>query len=414
MSDTASRRRDPLRVLITTLSVQDYQNYVRFMQFARRLVQRGHHVTLVTTNPRRAVRARLEMIDGVRVMVMPGIVPWRLRRGALAPLDIVGRVVHALRERYDLVHCDSHRPATMLQALTAHTARRTPWICEWVDLFGREGVAGARTGLTRLVTGVVETRWEERAYLMADGVIAISRGLYERALGIGVPRERLTYIPGGSDVERMPPRTVQEARQKIGLAPEIPIVGVTGYEKADRDDMALVLKACAMLRSQFPDLHLLVTGKAELDQELVTRLGVEDMLLRPGWLPVEEYPLWLSAVNVFALPFRNTMRNISKWPMKMGDYMAVGRPVVSNPTGDMISLFDEYNVGLLVEESAEGFRDGLATFLADPDRARQVGLDARQVAEKSLSWDVLTGRLEATYYALLGRGPWPTGTDIQM
>lgn len=392
---------DYFRILITTQSVLGYQNYVRFMQFARRLVERGHHVTLFTANPQSTLRTSVQTIDGVRVVAMPGFISWRFRRGALEPMDILGRAMHVLREPYDIVHCDGHRPASFFQALSAKMARGTPWISEWVDLFGGEGVAGHRKGVARHIAAAVETRWEEWVRLMADGVIAISRGLYQRALQIGVPPERLVYIPGGADVERMPFRTVREARSALGLDPEAMIVGLIGYEEADRDDAALVLDACARLRARFSGLRLLVTGKGELDQDAVDRLGLDEALLRPGWVPLEEYPLWLSAVNVFALPFRDTVRNVCKWPMKVGDFMAVGRPTVSNPTGDIDFLFQKHDVGLLVDETPLAFERGLASLLSDPAHAQEIGREARHVAENHLSWSTLTARLEETYRALL-------------
>lgn len=378
------------------------------MQFARRLARRGHHVTLVTANPERSLRPRLEWIDGVRVIIMPGVLSWRMRRGALEPLDVLGRIIHALKEPYDLVHCDGHRPASSFQAITADVARGTPWISEWVDLFGGEGVAGNRRGLARYIAIVLETWWEERVRLLADGVIAISQGLFQRALDIGISPQRLVYIPGGADVEHIQLRTVKEARQALGLDPNARIVGLIGYELADREDAALVLEACARLRTCFPSLRLLVTGKDPLDEKLITSLKLESILIRPGWVSTEEYPLWLSAVNVFALPFRNTVRNVCKWPMKVGDFLAAGRPIVTNPTGDMATLFKEHMIGLLVDETPEEFAHGLAMFLDNPALADRVGCEARRVAQGPLSWDALTDKLEDVYFALVGSGRWST------
>jgi glycosyltransferase involved in cell wall biosynthesis len=92
--------------------------------------------------------------------------------------------------------------------------------------------------------------------------------------------------------------------------------------------------------------------------------------------------------------------------MKAGDYMGVGRPIVTNPTGDLKPLFEKFEIGMLVEETAFGFERGLDAFLGDPELAARAGRNAQSVAKGPLSWDHLTDRLEATYESVLGLRPW--------
>jgi glycosyltransferase involved in cell wall biosynthesis len=100
---------------------------------------------------------------------------------------------------------------------------------------------------------------------------------------------------------------------------------------------------------------------------------------------------------VFALPFKDKLANRGRWPNKLGDYLSAGRPVVSNPTGDIQELFTRYHIGLLTEETPEAFAAGLASLIDDPARAQDLGYEARSVAEQELSWAKLTLRLEEHY-----------------
>jgi glycosyltransferase involved in cell wall biosynthesis len=107
------------------------------------------------------------------------------------------------------------------------------------------------------------------------------------------------------------------------------------------------------------------------------------------------------------LPFADKQANRGRWPNKIGDYLSAGRPIVSNPTGDIRDLFTRYDIGVLTEESPEAFAHGMAAVLDDPAHAAAQGNMARQVAERELSWPALTRQLEA-HYSFIRNGRHPT------
>ena len=81
--------------------------------------------------------------------------------------------------------------------------------------------------------------------------------------------------------------------------------------------------------------------------------------------------------------------------------MAVGRPVVSNPVGEVKSLYERYDIGLLADETPESIARALLELLDDPVRADAMGRRAREYAETDFSWETQVVELEAWYQDIL-------------
>jgi hypothetical protein len=84
-----------------------------------------------------------------------------------------------------------------------------------------------------------------------------------------------------------------------------------------------------------------------------------EQIIIMGWLGLKEYNCCLSACNAFALPYPNTARNRGRWPNKIGDYICLQRPVITNPTGDVGKLLEKFPVGMTVSSDVESYLQAL-------------------------------------------------------
>jgi glycosyltransferase involved in cell wall biosynthesis len=134
---------------------------------------------------------------------------------------------------------------------------------------------------------------------------------------------------------------------------------------------------------------------------MIASHGVEQNVHLTGLVPYEELPWYLGCADLFVLPFPNEIYNVGRWPNKMGDYMSLGRPTISNTVGDIKILFEEHSVGLLAECNPVDFAEKIIFLLSHPDTARQLGKTARKVAVSLYDWKVIAGRLEAFLYKVL-------------
>jgi glycosyltransferase involved in cell wall biosynthesis len=99
----------------------------------------------------------------------------------------------------------------------------------------------------------------------------------------------------------------------------------------------------------------------------------------------------------------DNLMNRARGPIKLGDYLAAGRAIVANPVGDLVDVFQEYDVGLLAGESPEEYGSAIAELLSDEDRCARLGKRAREVAEGRYAWRHVAPALLEVYAKALGQ-----------
>jgi glycosyltransferase involved in cell wall biosynthesis len=186
----------------------------------------------------------------------------------------------------------------------------------------------------------------------------------------------------------------------VGLSCSGPILGFSSTDT--HQDIELILEALAMIAGKYPSVKLIITGHVKKSIiDLARAYGVERNIHLTGYLPFEELPWYLGCADIFVLPFPNKIYNVGRWPNKICDFMCLGRPTVSNPFGDIKTLFENNSIGLLAECNPEDFSNKVFYLIEHPDVAEQLGKEARRVAETQYNWRVLTDKLESFYYRIL-------------
>lgn len=377
----------------------------RSLAMARYLVQRGHHVTLLTTADQRKVGIVESHEDGVHIVEIPDLLWGQLRSGwdlwsAFNRLSYLWRS----NDKFDLIHLFESRPAVIHPVQVFQSKRRLPLIIDWVDWIGRGGIMDVRRPKWyRLLFGRVETFYEEHFRKHANGLTVICSALRERAISMGVPSDAILKIPIGADLDVYPAVLDKLAcRSAVGIAEDAKILAFAGVD-ADFD-LPLILNAVTQVVHQYPKIRLMLLGKSNpAVLKLANEYGIEGKIIAPGYVPFDLFPMYLGCADFFLLPFPNTIYNIGRWPSKVCDYMASGRPIVSNPTGDIKTLFEQYEVGLLADENADDIAAKILYLFDHPQVAESLGQNARHVAETHYAWPNLIQGLESFYSHVLER-----------
>lgn len=370
--------------------------------FAAQLAKRGHDVTVLVISEKKRIGTTEYVWDGVRTIETPDLLWGRLRSG-WDIWNLYNRIEFLRRENrfYDLIHTFETRPATIYPALYMHKRNNIPIITDWNDWWGHHGLIDInRPWFYRYLFGWLETYYEEAFRANAAGLTVIAKALENRAIKLGVKPERICYIPGGASIQQFPRRTTIECRKEANLPLDVPILG---FASADSHfDMEIVMASLRLVAIKYPTVKLLITGKVKKAiHRLVNRFSMEDHVIFSGYLPKESYSAFLGSADVLLLPMADRPYNYGRWPNKMSDYLSLARPTVSNPIGDIKTLFDTYHVGLLSEWDPQDFADKIISFLDDPELAIEYGQKARWVAENKYNWDTFGEELEHFYYKIL-------------
>lgn len=369
--------------------------FFRAYPFGRELARRGHAVTLLAISPRRRLSPEVTWQDGVEVIETPDLL-WGSARSGWDPWNAWSRLRLVRRRRWDLVHAFDSRPAVIGPAL-ALQRRGVPLVMDWADWWGRGGVIEVRAAGARLrpLLRHVETFFEEAFRRRADATTVISSALRGRAVALGVQADSIVHIPQGADVDGITPLAIEACRHTLGLPIGSLVVGHLGA--LSLADAELLVGALAALRRRVPDAQLLLMGNPRVEVPQVAGLT------KVGFVAAEQLALHLGACDMMMLPLKDTVSSRGRWPSKLGDYLAAGRPVVATAVGDAQQLFADHDIGATAADDAEALAEGCSTLWSDDERRLTRGVRARQLAETRLTWRHLTDVLEQHYALAIAR-----------
>ena len=400
-----------MRILMLFFGRREQGTYHRAFPWARWLVARGHAVTLMCVSPTRRLTARTDCADGVHIVETPNLCDGRglLRKitgmSGWSPLDAAVRVREIRRGGYDLVHTFEHHLNVALPVYLAGRRHVPLLVSDWCDHYGPGGFRrnGRRPRLDPLYRRLgrplhAGTDFLERNLrLRADGVTVISRYLRQRALDLGVPPEKIRLIPGSAEVRAIQPLDQAASRALMGVPAGQRVAAFFG---ASHYDVDFTLEAFVRVLRADPGAALLLMGAlTPAVERQIRRRGLTRQVLRSGWIPEARLATWLACPDVFVLPMLDSPVNRARWPNKIGFHMAAGRPTVCSDIGDVADLVRREAIGLVAQEGAGGFADGILRLFREPELAAAMGRRAREVAERKFDIALQGRALEDAYRA---------------
>ncbi len=204
----------------------------------------------------------------------------------------------------------------------------------------------------------------------ADLVFASSRALFESKTR---HNSAVTYAPHGVDVDLF--RSASDRSRQPALPTRAlphPVVGFFGVVD-ERIDTDLLL----FLSRERPGWTFLLVGRIAIDQ---ARLTARSNIFCPGTVPYLELAEWARAFDVCMMPYRLGAFATHANPLKLREYLATGKPVVSVRMPEVESL------GAVVE-----IADTAPEFLRAIDRALADDCDERRQARVNsvapMTWD---------------------------
>ena len=327
--------------------------------------------------------------------------PFEVYHSSPTPLPLSITVPHlfnalrALKHRYDLVITQFHLfHLASLMGFLLKTLKRKPWVIRVHDMIydptvpylvsDKAFINSCFGAFLKASYGVFLKNLGKKA----DKVFVMSRELQSLLLRNSYPPDKVALFPNGVDTQIFTPSI---SKGNYVKKKTILYIG----SMLPEDGLNSLVRAFALLdREKELNLTLIGNGPERLQlMELVKKLNLEQKVtfhkhvpheviqnfIRRAYLTVGQ--LGLSTINSYGIP------------VKMLEYFACGKPVVSAPVSKDI-LIDGFT-GLVVRNpTPKNIAEKFSIMIEDEKLVAQMGKNARQLVVERFDWDKVIDRIE--------------------
>lgn len=379
-----------LSILMLCVNYQGHGTYWRAFGFAKKLVQKGHRVYLLCSTPLKAETSEV-FVDGVQ------IIQHFDSHGAGYDINhALWRLWWLRGKQFDIVHCFETRPTNLIP-LAFLKLKKFPIVLDWCDWFGKGGAVEERAeGLQKTLLRPIETHFENRYRHFGNMTTVINSVLQERAVKMGVSAESTALILNGANLEQVQLADKQLLRKQLNLPIDGHILAYTGT--MFESDASLMIESFIRLIQEMPTIHLLLIGYLNIDFGL--RIPPEKVTIT-GKLPYRELMNYVSASDIGWLTLSNSNANRGRFPMKIHDFVAAGRPVLVTDVGDLPKFITHYQLGAVATANTESIVSTTIELLNQLDSPIYSDRTLRHTTEQFLSWERVTEQLQTVYAKVL-------------
>lgn len=192
-----------------------------------------------------------------------------------------------------------------------------------------------------------------RLIAMKVSMVAISQGLRDLYIKLGVPREKILVAADGVDLDKFKTQiSKSEAREELGLDKDKKLIIYTGSRQPWKGVETLEKAAELITDAEV----LIVSGKSPKD-----------------------IPLYLRAADVLVLPntAKEEISRLYTSPMKLFEYMASSRPIIASDIPSLREIVDDSMVNFFTPDDSADLSRVIASTFDNYD-------DALTKADKSL------------------------------
>jgi len=367
----------------------DEPGHTRHFEMAQYLRDHGHELVIVAsdlnyqTGQRTVERHGVfteQRIDGVRVLrsyIYPTLHRsyfWRIVSFFSFMFSSVWTALSV--KDADLIMGTTPQIFQAVSAWFVAFIRNKPFLLEVRDLWPEFGIS---MGVITNPIVIALTRWLEKfLYTRATHILVNSPAYKEYMVARGVPANKITYIPYGTDVDMFNPSVDGLAvRKKLGLEDKFVVLYAGALGQAN--DIYTVLCAAKHLNDEG---HIRFVfwgdGKERPNLQLeAERLELQNVIFA-GVCPKKEMPFVIASSDVCLAILQNVPMFRTTYPNKVFDYMAAARATVLVIDGVIRQVIESSDGGVFVEPANhELLAKTILELSKDPQRVKQMGVNAR-------------------------------------
>ncbi len=360
-------------------------------ELSRNLVKLGNEVHVITRYPPNQIDklSSTQLIDGVIIHRIPTLrkrtlflITRPILALTLASSIIVKYNIDIIYERYSI----PGGVGAILKTLT-----KKPLILE---VNAPEIESYVETGLICKGSLLEKSllKWRKIQFNLADKIITTSNQIISNTLF----KSKVSILPYGANIELFNPNMdskVMREKYNLGKSPVIIFTGTFHIWHGLQD----LIKAVPLVLRSFPNSKFLIVGDGpQFNQisKLTKSLNISQSVILTGGLPYSDIPHLLAAADIAVAPYNDAYYPILKkfgfwWsPLKLFEYMAAAKPIVTTRLGNIEQIILHGKTGLLVHPgNIDELSKAIITLLSNRELRTKLGREARNVAQEKYSWN---------------------------
>ncbi|MEM3602364.1 MAG: glycosyltransferase family 4 protein [Candidatus Bathyarchaeia archaeon] len=269
-------------------------------------------------------------------------------------------------------------------------------ILERETSFGAGAIASI---LTRrpVVLEITGPRYNRLSFKVAKSALAYTHLMIHDASS---EKAKVILVDAAADTDLFKPdrKAGQAVRKKYGLEKAV-VVGYVGTFPEWHGIQELI-EASVEVLEMYPSVRFIMVGPYfEWAKIFAEKLRVINSFIFVGPVPYSEVGKYVNAADILVAPYNPLKSEIRRKfgigsPLKVFEYMACGKPVITTAVEPINRVIDDGRTGILVPAgNSKALADAIISLIRDPEMAEKIGMAARMEVEEKYSWRVFTRQL---------------------
>ncbi len=314
--------------------------------------------------------------------------------------------MQTISEKRDIIHkikmlhyvrnmCETFKPDIIWQrsyrlhdeGLVIAKERKIPYVLEWKD-----HLVDYRFSLHHRQAVQME-RYKNQE---ADFIVVESEKLRNDLAADGVDKNKILVAHNAVNPEQFQLQSQfrDQYRRELGIKPTDVLVGYVGSFSFYHDILRLPLAANIIRKSGKDNIKFLIVGKGRDKEKLLKLLKKLNLLnttvIFKEWVPVEDVPKVLSAIDIAILPGSTDII----CPIKVQEYMALELPTVVPDYPANREVITDGKTGVLFKPKNEkSFSDKLIMLAEDAELRKVIGTNGKQEILERFTWEKTWGKV---------------------
>ncbi len=233
-----------------------------------------------------------------------------------------------------------------------------------------------------------------------DKIIVPSAEISKKIISRNIPKEKITVIPNGADLQKL--------RSRPTDAPEKYIIYFGALQSWQGIDT--LLQSFALISPIFEDLKLVICSANKPRQvknyhKLAEKLHLSEKIIWKYQLPKRILAGWVSNALFSVAPLKECSRNLEQGcsPLKILESMALATPVIASDIPAVKEIISNEQIGALVRADRPAILARMMQkWLENETQTQEIGKNARIFIRQNFSWKVQTAILTKVYRDLMG------------